>query len=362
MLTIVTFIILISFLVLIHELGHFVIAKLSGVRVEEFGIGLPPRIFGVRRGETVYSINLLPIGGFVRLLGEDSSDVAMSDPRAFCNRPHLQQAGILTAGVFMNFILGVFLLTIVFARWGVPGIGAVLQIDEVLSNSPASEVNLEIGEEIEAFAVIGSEEFVKVDMEGNILSFFEENLGQEVELRVYSKAGESGASSRIVRVRLRDEVKEGEGILGIGFTMVPHVEYSQVGLFRAPVVAIAKTGEMMGTFLKSIGDLFGRFFRIQQVPEGVVGPVGIARITGQVVREGWDSLLYFVAILSISLAAFNILPLPALDGGRLVMVLGEFITGRSVKANVQQWVNIAGLVFLFLLMGWVTVWDVMKIF
>ena len=182
MLTVVTFLVLISVLALAHEVGHFLMAKLSGVKVEEFGLGFPPRILSRKLGETIYSVNLLPLGGFVRLLGEDSVGVDSDDPRAFPNRPHYQQVGILMAGVTMNLILGLTLLALVFTRFGLPRVHMALRIDEVVADSPAGRSELGVGEEIIGFTPVG-ERFQDIHLAKEFPEFIKDQFRSEIRLQ-----------------------------------------------------------------------------------------------------------------------------------------------------------------------------------
>lgn len=359
--SIVVFIILISTLALVHEFGHFITAKLSNVKVEEFGIGFPPRLFGYRYKETLYSINLLPIGGFVRLLGENSEQVAVNDPRAFCNRPRYQQAGMLLAGVTMNLIVGVIILAVVFTRFGVPQLKLSLKLGEIRPESPASEAGLVVGEEITGY-VLEEDEIIDIYLPGDFQELIQNNIGQEISLLVRSGEEANTDEVRIVKVKLRSEFTQEEGALGIVYTIQSLVTYRQIPLLKVPREAFNQTTQMMGMLFGNIGQLFLKMFTGQRVPEGVAGPVGIARISGEVAKEGWAALLHFAGILSISLAGFNILPLPALDGGRLLLVIYEAVSRRRIEARLQRWINTAGLVFIFALLAWVTFWDIAGLF
>jgi len=344
----------------VHELGHFVAAKISGVKVEEFGLGYPPRIVSINYKGTIYSLNLLPLGGFVRLLGEDGTEASESQ-QAFCNCPHYQQAGILLAGVTMNLVLGLVLLSLVFTLYGVPRVNLALRIDEIVPGSPASELDIHLEDEITGYAQFGNE-LQDISSVEEFQDFIKSNLGERVKFRVRPREDEGMGSEIVVDGQLRSEFVESEGALGIGFRAATFFAYEKIGLSQVPLEAIRQTWSLLRAISLNVGQLVLQLLKLNRVPEGVAGPVGIARITGRVAREGIGPLLHFAGILSISLAGFNILPFPALDGGRLVVVIIEAFSRRRINADLQRWVNALGMVFLLILMAWVTFWDVSRLF
>ncbi|OQX51075.1 hypothetical protein B5M47_02155 [candidate division CPR3 bacterium 4484_211] len=359
MFTFLTFIFLISLLAFVHELGHFLAAKILGVKVEEFGLGFPPRILGRTVGETQYSINLLPVGGFVRLFGEGSGDGDCTSPRAFCGQSYLRQAVIIVGGVVMNLILGLFLFGVVFTVFGSPCLRYSAAIQEVVEGAPAASSGLKGGDEIVAVKVGAESDFNYLETPDELGEFIKENLDQKVVLLV--KREETAALEEMA-VELESGFDSSKGALGIVYVSMPYVSYQRIGFRAVPKAIASQVAEMVKMIFKNLIYTFSQFFRGRKAPLDIAGPVGIARISGQIARQGWRDFLHFVGTLSISLAVFNFLPLPALDGGRLALIIFEGISRCRVKAQWQQRIQIAGFVFLLVLMGWVTFWDIARMF
>lgn len=362
LLTILTFVVLLSVLILIHELGHFLAAKRAGVRVEEFGFGYPPQLWSKKIGETIYSINLLPIGGFVRLTGEegDVSDylegsLKESDLRSFADQTNFTKVSILTSGVLMNFFLGVLLVGIVFAFLGVSEIKNVIELQEVIQNTPAAKASLKSGELVSGFRVQGlgvrrvgsSEEFIE---------FINQHLGEEVIFEVQNQAGEI----REVNVVPRVEPPEGQGPLGIIFVVIPEISYHKISIIQVPGRAITESVKLIGLMFSGVVRIFKDLVMAGEVPKDITGPVGIARLTGEVAKQGFFQLVNFAALLSINLGVINILPFPGLDGGRLSFVLAEAVLRRKIHAKYQKWVHTIGIAALLLLMLIVTFYDILR--
>ncbi len=355
--TILTFIVLLSVLILIHELGHFLAAKCAGVRVEEFGIGFPPRLCGKRIGETIYSLNLLPIGGFVRLTGEEGDvsgylkgSLKEDDPRSFANQTNFVKASILTGGVLMNFFLGVFLVGIVFAFLGVPDIQNVIELSEVVLDAPAAGAGLKSGDLIQKF------QFQKISSSEEFVEFINQHLGEEVVFEVRSKEAEV----REVTVVPRLEPPEGEGPLGIVFVVIPEISYHKIALWQVPGQAVLESLQLTGLMFGGVVRIFRDLVMAGEVPKDITGPVGIARLTGEVAKQGFFQVVNFAALLSINLGVINILPFPGLDGGRLSFVLAEAVLRRKIKAKYQKWVHTIGIAALLLLMLIVTFYDILR--
>lgn len=425
LITILTFVILLSVLIFIHELGHFLAAKRASVRVEEFGFGYPPRLWSKKVGETIYSLNLLPIGGFVRLTGEEgdlpgtvrdesetpsapaemkqpfreiiveeeyleaqvngdrivaeieeieiaqlprSSDYLegsiepLVDPKSFANQTNFVKTSILTSGVLMNFFLGVVLVGIVFAFLGVPEIKNVIELSEVVPGAPAAQGGLAAGDLILGYNgtnVTNSEKFVE---------FINENLGEEVMLRVDREEEvqcvRAPCSLRKIQVEVvvtpRVEPPEGEGSLGIVFVVVPEISYHKISLWQVPWQAVSESLKLTGLMFGGVVRIFKDLVMAGEVPKDITGPVGIARLTGEVAKQGFFQVVNFAALLSINLGVINILPFPGLDGGRLSFVLAEVVLRRKIKAKYQKWVHTIGIAALLLLMLIVTFYDILR--
>jgi len=334
--TILIFIAVLSVLVFVHELGHFIAAKRSDIAVEEFGMGLPPRIWGKKYGETLYSVNLLPIGGFVRLKGEDFAEEAPEDPRNFSAKSSLVRARVLLAGVFSNFILAILLLTILFAV-GVPVLTDQIYIKEVQRGAEAERSGLKSGDVI--LSLDGEQfEFVSDFVDAVKVKSF-----KKVSLKV--KRGEEEFMVTAVP----------SPILGV---VITNFKLQTYPLYIAPKKGVEAAFNISGGMIKGLWYFVKDVIFKRYVSPDVAGPVGIARLTSQASEMGARFLLQFVGILSLNLAVINILPFPALDGGRLIFVVLEGVAGKKVSPKVERWVHTLGLALLLLLLVVVTLKDI----
>lgn len=376
--SVIIFVLTLLTLVVIHEFGHFIMAKRFGVKVLEFGFGIPPRIWGKKVGETLVSINWLPIGGFVQLLGEDEvgslgANRGGSTGRDFREKPVGQRIIIVVAGVVMNLVLAWMLYYIVVGAQGfkvqVPlltshtFVGAqqttksFIFISNVSSGSPAEAAGLQAGERI--VALNGN----AIENSNEVIEQIKQLAGQEVTLKISRpQIGEE----REVKITPRLNPPAGQGALGVGLfpANVAILEYKtpMQKLFSGPVHAwnmVAYTGEIFGR-------LISRSFAektLEPVSGSVAGPVGITAIANDILstRNPIIPYLEFVALLSLNLAIFNLLPFPALDGGRLFFLVIEAVTRKKVHAEFEKWVHTIGMVLLLTLALLITVSDIKKI-
>jgi regulator of sigma E protease len=378
MLTFIVFFAILSILVLIHELGHFLVAKRSGIFVEEFGFGLPPRIFGIRVGETLYSINLLPFGGFVRLYGENGEEdmefkgKKVPRSRSFILKSPLVRIAVVVAGVVMNFVLACVAFAIAYSITGIPTETDTLRIVEVALGSPAEQAGLAEGDVITKLTLYKDAELradkiavlEPVDDVEEFLTFVDEAKGQPVEVEVTVVAGDKG---QLVKERLvvtpRLDPPVGEGAMGVAISMIEQKFYPA---WEMPIRGIgAGFQEALGwarLIATMLGEMFWRLVSTGQVQEGVAGPVGIYRLTGEVVQFGFVAVLRFLGILSINLAVVNILPLPALDGGRLWFIVYEGVTGHKIDRHLERMVHTGGMVALLGLLVLITFNDLVDAF
>ena len=371
----VIFIVLLSALILIHELGHFGVAKKLGIRVEEFGLGLPPRLIGKKIGETLYSLNLLPFGGFVKLTGEDVEDEGedlLKDPRSFVSRPPLQRAAVLVAGVVMHTILAIFLFYIVLIannfktsyiplffeydfRFGESHkIGTV--VSGVMEESAAAQGGIELGE------AIRSVDGVPISSVYDLRDVLRQRPHQEVEIVLTDLRTPDSSIERSVKV-LPQLDEEGYPLLGVYLSEAVSISYD------TPVQ------KAFGGFLHSYNVLsyslsaFSKIISISvtersltPVSQSVSGPVGIYSIIGGVLDYGGDKLFInvidFAALMAISLAFINIIPFPALDGGRLVFIIIEFIRGKRLAPVLEGQIHKVGMALLLFLLLAVTLKDI----
>lgn len=346
--TALLFIAVLSVLVLVHEGGHFFAAKRAGVRVHEFGFGFPPRIWSRTRGETTYSINALPFGGFVRIEGEDGGTPSGDPERSFAAKPARTKLLILLAGVFMNWVLAALLFGVVEA-FPHP-VASGVSIASIRDGSPAAEAGFFEGDRIVRLDAAG-DDAVRPRSVYDASSFIREHRGKEIVFTV--KRGENAL--RIPAVPRRDP-PAGEGWLGVQFTQESTIVSTP--WYEAPLRGALVTGSLTATLIGAFGDLVAELVVEGRMPEDISGPVGIAALTGEVRALGIIALLSFVALLSLNLAILNTLPFPALDGGRVAVVFAEALLRRPLPQRTLAAVHAAGFAALILLLIVVTVKDV----
>lgn len=346
--TLLIFVVILSILVLSHEMGHFIVAKLFGVRVEEFGLGLPPKIFGYKLGETIYSINLLPFGGFVRLSGEEGGK---GEPREFASRSAVIKSFIVLAGVLMNFVLGYALITLGFTQIGIPAIVDHLSITEVVKDTPAFKAGLLAQDEI---LKINGQPFSGLD---GLTSNIKANAGRKISLTV--KRGQKELTIQIVP---RSNPPAGQGALGVRLLSDGEVTYLHVKLREVPVKALDESFNLVGLMFGGLKSIAQEVFVQRIFPKDISGPVGIARITGEVAKQGFWQVINLVALLSFNLGVINILPFPGLDGGRFLFIWLEKIFGSRFSLKLQTFMNTVGIALLLLLMAVITYYDIARSF
>jgi len=343
LLTIVAFLVVIVVLILAHELGHFITAKASGVKVDEFGLGFPPRLLSVRRGETLYSLNAIPLGGFVKMAGEEDPKV----PRSLASKSIGTRILVLSAGSLMNALLPLLLFSIAFMVPHNVVIGEIF-VEEVASNSPAAVAGIEAGDTIIS---------INDKMLNNTLDlsrYLQLNLGNEVTIFVKH----SDSTTEEIQLIPRWKPPEGQGATGVVVSMPDLTTIRQSYPFwRAIPLGASECIETFILFKNAIISMI-----IGSAPVELAGPVGIAQITGEVAKAGISPLLEFAAFLSINFAIINIFPLPALDGGRIVFVLLEWIRrGKRVSPKTEGLVHAIGFFLLIAAMLAITYQDIIRI-
>lgn len=341
--SILVFLIVLSLLVLVHEFGHFIVARKSGVMVEEFGFGLPPRIFGRKIGETLYSVNLLPFGGFVRLHGELSEEGIIKPRRAFLNKNKKTRVAIVIAGVVMNFILGIIAFSIVYSFLGIPKETNKIKVVEIAPGSPAQVAGIIVGD------VVGSVDGQGVSSVDEFVRLVEEKKGKKITLE--TQRGK-------VTLTPRESPPQDEGPLGVVITTTeiyfpPYWQRPFIGTYYGFREALIWGGKVVEGFAKIFKDLVSGVG-----PKDLAGPVGIFAITSQAAKSGILDLISFVGILSVNLAILNIIPFPALDGGRLLFIGIEALLGRRVLPKVEAVVHTVGMIILLVLLVAITAHDV----
>ncbi|MFC1632980.1 RIP metalloprotease [Patescibacteria group bacterium] len=353
--TILIFVLVLGLLIFVHELGHFLAAKKAGVRVEEFGFGYPPRLFSIKKGETRYSINLLPLGGFVKLTGEDGKK--RNDPRSFAAKRGRKRGFILIAGVLGNLIFA-FLIFAVISQLGTPTIvgddiepsnlvkDPGIQVVSVVPDTPAAQSGFELGD------VITQIETDSISTTTDVQEALENKNGKPVDFTV-----SRGDEQRNITATPRTEYDPAEGALGLGYARVALVK---APWYMAPYEGMVLTLNATGQIIRALGEIIISLFPGAENKVDVVGFVGIAVVTGQMTELGWSFFLQFVALLSINLMIINILPLPALDGGRLLFVFIETLRGKKISPRVESIVHASGFILLLILFVAITISDVFR--
>jgi len=355
--TILIFIITLSILVLVHELGHFLMAKKMGVKVEEFGIGLPPKIFGIKKGETLYSVNLLPIGGFVKLFGEEYDELhsrgqarLSQTNRMFVNKKPWQKTLIVLGGVIGNFLLGWLIFSFLVTQ-GVPVPTNKVIVEKVTKNSPAAVAGLKEKDVISKLILQNNS--INLTSSNTLIEETKKSAGKTIKLLVQR----NDQQLTIILIPRKNPPK-GEGPLGIAITSFIEKKYPW---YSAPYYGLVEAFNITNKIASELGKMFFGFITFQKQNVDVAGPVGIANLAGQAFKFGRNAFLEFLALLSLNLAIINILPFPALDGGRLVFVLYEGLTKKKPNKNIEKYTNLIGFIALLSLAALITINDVVKL-
>ena len=336
--TLVLFIATFTLIVAVHEFGHFASARLLGMKVLEFAFGFPPRLWGIKRGETEYTINWIPFGGFVRILGQDDFSIQQQgtgDPRSFTSKPWWAQAIVLAAGVFMNFVLAIVILTVAFMTGTTAPTGDV-RVFDVRPNSPAAAAGMQVGD-------------IVVDVDGTPIHT------ARAMVNITSKAADKQQQISIdvtrngqpvppIKATPRADPPAGEGPLGV------QLEEVQAAVAVPPQQAFGSAVSLTGDVVSQIVSLPAQLIAQRAAPPGgapvVGGPIEIFRVTGQVAQFGIPTFLKLVGVLSVNLGVINIIPFPGLDGGRLFFVLIGALLRRRLSPQVEAAIHAVGFILL----------------
>ncbi|MDP1722772.1 MAG: M50 family metallopeptidase [Candidatus Gottesmanbacteria bacterium] len=374
LLTALIFFLILSILVLIHEFGHYAVARWIGVHVEEFGLGLPPRILGRKIGKTLYSLNWLPIGGFVKLAGEDEAENSQKSParnatqsvaggkvksqkQYFWARSKKERAAILVAGVTMNLLLAIgitgFLLT-----QGVLEPSGRVRIEKVQPGSPAEMVGLQENDVVSSITFGSSDPLTPSDTKTittprDLIDTTRAHVDEKVTITILRDKRE-----QIVTVTPRKNPPPGQGPLGVAIT---DLELKTYAWYQIPGEAVRINLLRAKDMFTGVGSTIWRLVTLRAPSADVAGPIGIARVTGEAVKFGWKAVLEFMSILSLNLAVLNILPIPALDGGRLAFVFLEKIIGKKLRPAFERSAHQIGMIILMGLIILVSINDILKL-
>lgn len=359
LLIIVAFAVIFSLVIFVHELGHWYFARRAGVRVEEFGFGLPPRIWGKQKGDTVYSINLIPFGGFVRLYGE--ADELREDKKAFSGKKPWPKLTIVVGGVLMNLMLGWAVMMIGFWLTMPPlmtpaeqyvsdpnRIHSQVLVAGVADNSPAAQSGLVAGD------VILSAEGQAISLPSEFKSLVQAGGTKPLALMVQRK-------QQTLTISVTPTFNA-QGQAEVGVLIDRNVKNVAYVWWQVPWLALQETGRVIWLVIVSIAGLIYRLVTTASLPVELSGPVGIAKITADIISLGWFKVMQFVIFLSLNLGVINLVPFPGLDGGRLVFILIEWIRrGKKIPGHIENTINTAGLLLLILFLMAVTYKDIVKL-
>ena len=328
MITLISSLLVFLLVVMLHEFGHFSIAKLSGIKVNEFSIGMGPKIYQKQKGETFYSLRALPVGGYVAMEGEEENS---HDPRAFNNVSIVKRMAVVLAGAFMNFVLAFIAFTLIFS---IVGYGSS-EIEKVISNSPADKAGIQSGDLI----IKINENKVKDIYDIN--SIISKNQKEEMDFQI-------NREGNILNLKIKPEYSVENQMYLIGITS--KLDHS---LLKSISLGANRTLEMSKLILKSIKMMFSGSFKMEYLS----GPVGVVQLIGSESSKGFLNFLQILGLISVNLGVFNLLPIPALDGGKFLFLLIEALRGKPIDEKIEQGLSLIGISLLFSLMIYVTIFN-----
>lgn len=374
LLTIIVFILILGVLIFVHEFGHFMTARRNGIKADEFGFGFPPRIFGFYKNEntgkyefvpgskeivsknTVYSLNWIPVGGFVKIKGEDGEGKSESD--SFASKSAWKRTKVLAAGVMMNFVLAWILISIGFMI-GAPQLASgpsnsadsKIQISNIVAGSPATVAGLQVGDEVLKTQTAPDGQVVRLTGVTSLQKYIDANKGRQLNLAI-----QRGSQTLDIKVMPRVNPPKGQGALGVELAETTIVSFPW---YKAIWMGLTTTLNLIWLILVALWGIIVSLFSGKGVGADVGGPVYIYKMTGQVAAMGLVYILQFAALLSINLGIINILPIPALDGGRILFIIIEKIKGHPVSQKVEQAFHTVGFALLIILLVLISFHDVM---
>lgn len=328
MITLISSLLVFLLVVMLHEFGHFSIAKLSGIKVNEFSIGMGPKIYQKQKGETFYSLRALPVGGYVAMEGEEENS---HDPRAFNNVSIVKRMAVVLAGAFMNFVLAFIAFTLIFS---IVGYGSN-EIEKVISNSPADKAGIQSGDLI----IKINENKVKDIYDIN--SIISKNQKEEMDFQI-------NREGNILNLKIKPEYSVENQMYLIGITS--KLDHS---ILKSISLGANRTLEMSKLILKSIKMMFSGSFKMEYLS----GPVGVVQLIGSESSKGFLNFLQILGLISVNLGVFNLLPIPALDGGKFLFLLIEALRGKPIDEKIEQGLSLIGISLLFSLMIYVTIFN-----
>jgi regulator of sigma E protease len=365
--SIILFLIILVVLVVSHEFGHFIVAKLNKIRVDEFSFGFPPKLLSKKIGETTYKLNALPFGGYVKIYGqgEEEEEEDKDIKRSYNSKPFYVKAMVLLGGVCMNFLLAWLLLSIGFMS-GLPssvsGFGdaslikdKAVTITSTLKDSPAEKAGLLTGDKINYLETESDSTLLSSSIFGveTVQNFINKHGGEEVTMSV-ERAGQE------VKAIIVPEINEAENRAMIGISL------DMIGILKLPVHkavwhGLKLTANLFVATVEGFYNLIKNAFTGEANLDSLTGPIGLIGVVGDAANLGFIYLLSFTALISINLVVINLIPFPALDGGQLLFLLIEKIKGSKIKPKIANWVNIIGIGLLIILMLVISYHDIIKL-
>jgi len=357
----IIFFLILSVLVLVHEFGHYISARIFGIKVEEFGFGLPPRARELfKKWGTTFTLNWLPIGGFVKLYGEEYSEddeMVRGEKGRFYDKPARVRAVVLVAGVIMNFLLGILLFATVYSFVGIPEKTDRVRVEEIVKDSPAEKAGFKVGDVVKEIDF--KDEKIIIKETGNMVRLVNQQAGNELSVLVVEK----NWAEKTLKVVPRKDPPAGEGALGVVLSSIELTKYPWWQMpFRGARVGLDEAIAWGRDIAMGLGKMVWGLVTGKGVPKDLSGPVGIYQVSGQVIKQGFLATLQFMGVLSINLAVLNIMPLPALDGGHVLFLGVEKIIGKKRKNRIEGYVNTAGMIFLLSMMALITMRDLLRLF
>ncbi|EHQ91372.1 RIP metalloprotease RseP [Desulfosporosinus youngiae] len=352
MLTTLAIVFVFGSMVMIHEFGHYIVAKWIGVKVIEFSFGFGPKIVGYQGRETLYALRLIPLGGFVKLHGMDAEldkngqpmIVSNNDARSFMNKPVWQRMAVIAAGPIMNFVLAIIMFISVFAYLGIPAQGNSNMVGSLVKGKPAATAGIQPGDRI-----IAVDQEITADW-ARLTELIHSKPDQVLSLTI-----ERGSEQQrqTVSIKTEKDPQSGNGMIGIA----PEVTYVHASIFESTRVGIQRSIDFTKLIVVTLTQMV-----TGKIPADVGGPVMIAQVIGEGAKEGFSNLLGLTGVLSIQLGLINLFPIPALDGSRLVFLLIEGLRGKPLNPEKENMIHLVGFVLLMGLMLAVTYKDVLRLF
>ncbi len=352
--SIIIFILILSLLVIVHELGHFLAAKKQGILIEEFGFGYPPRLLSIKIKGTIYSLNLIPLGGFVKVYGEEYQEKINPKlkSKSFSSKKPWQKSLVLVAGIIGNFLLGWILISYLFTQ-GVPTPTNKVIVEQVVKKSPAALADIKEGDVIKSIIISENQSPINLKSTDDLINYSKKYAGREIVFII-------DRQDKILNKKIIPRLKPptGEGPLGITITSYEEKKYPW---YQAPFYGLVEALNITKKITVELIKTIVQFVSFKKPSVEVSGPIGIAYYTSKVIKFGKNAVLELIALLSLNLAIVNLLPFPALDGGRLVFVLYEWLTKKKVNKDFEKYLNLVGFVLLLTLAAVISVNDVIRL-